>query len=133
MQEEVLQGIILEEFKPKEAICVISKGRVASISIIEITRLSKLGNCTLIHTKDAAYPTRDSLRSIMEDLPVNEFVHVHRSHVVAINRIESVNDVEMIVDDIVIPITEYYRGELLRILKRILERNYYLVEKAKSS
>lgn len=59
----------------------------------------------LIDTKHIAYYT---LKSLIEKLP-DEFMRVHQSYIVNINKIEKIRDYHIYIKDKVIPISKSYR------------------------
>lgn len=117
------------EYTAKTSFTVISKGRVISIDFVGITHVSKYGNETIVYTKENAYRTYNSLQEILNDLPVNEFFRVHRSHIVSLKFINLIRKKRIRVGEIYLPISKYYKHQLCKQLAQLLDRNCFFMEK----
>ena len=63
----------------------------------------------LIRTADSKYMVNSSLSSILNKLPKKDFVRVHRSYVVRIDKIDSIDGNTVVVNDQFIKIGRSYR------------------------
>ncbi len=68
-------------------------------------------------TRDKPILTLLSLKAIEEKLPSNEFMRVHRSFIVAINRINSIRKNKIFINDKEIPIGDLYQENINKIIK----------------
>lgn len=128
MEKELLQEQLLE-FHPKTSFTILSKGRVVSIRFEEITHVSKYGNETVIYTASlnpseggTCYKTFHSLQEIMNDLPVNDFFRVHRSHIVSFEKMGIIDNSKIRIGECIVPISKYYKIQMIKRLGEILER-----------
>lgn len=128
MEKELIQQQILLEFYPKTSFTIICKGRVVSISFEVITHVSKYGNETVIYTKGRSYRTYNSLQEILNDLPVNEFFRVHRSHIVSLRVMNGIKRKRIRAGEYYLPVSRYYRVQLLSRLGSILDREFIFYE-----
>jgi DNA-binding LytR/AlgR family response regulator len=67
-----------------------------------------------IHTSSQSINTLLSITSLLEKLPAQNFVRVHRSFVVSISKVGSIERGAIFIGDIKIPIGDQYRDEFLK-------------------
>lgn len=75
--------------KMPECLFIKSDRRIHRIEINDIEWLEALENYVIIHTSDQRIITRATLRSLMQSLPSDRFIQVHKSHVINILRMHS--------------------------------------------
>ncbi|MBE7170349.1 MAG: response regulator transcription factor [Williamsia sp.] len=90
-----------------------SMNRVATREIIY---LEALGNFTRVVTAEKKYTTLMNLGNFMENLPKDKFIRIHRSYAVAVNKIRRMEDGELNVGLIKLPIGKTYKQEINKIL-----------------
>ena len=67
-----------------------------------------------IHLSDGKKITaRISMKSILEKLPENLFIRVHRSYIVPLKNIKSIQNKVLYLDELEIPIGDTYRASVL--------------------
>ena len=90
----------------------------------DILFVEALQNYVAIHTQDKKYVTYLTFKSIEESLPADHFLKVHKSYIVAIPRIGSIEGNEIIVGTHHIPISRNLKDEVMdKLLKgRFLKR-----------
>jgi len=87
------------------------------IEFDDITLIEGLDDYIRIHLKEkSAITTRLSMKSILEKLPQNTFLRVHRSYIVPLRKIKTIYNKTIQVDDFVIPIGETYKEEISKFL-----------------
>lgn len=123
MEKTVMQPQLLI-FQPKTSLTFISKGRMINIPFEEITHVRKFGPDVIVYGCGREYRTKYSLQEIMNDLPVNEFFRVHRSHIVALKHVASVKKGKIQVQNVWLPVSVYYKRQLCESLGTILNREY---------
>lgn len=72
-----------------------------------------------IHTKSQSVDTLLSISGLLDKLPANQFIRVHRSFVVAISKIDSVERGQVVIGNTRIPVGDQYREELMRRITKI--------------
>lgn len=60
--------------------------------------------------------TRLPMKAITEKLPVNRFIRVHKSYIVAVDKITSIRKNRIYIQQHIIPISDSYRDDLFRII-----------------
>lgn len=106
-------GLELDELKE---VLFIKKGKVLhKVKVRDILCLSSDGNYVTILTKDHKYITKISLKRMVEFLPQNGFVQIHRSHIVQIGFIEKIDlsTNELFIGEFVFTIGRKFKSELL--------------------
>ena len=79
-----------EEVKVEEQgfVFVKDNGILKRISIDDILFLEAMGDYVKVHTSQKFHVVHATLKSIEEKLPASKFLRVHRSYIVAINKID---------------------------------------------
>jgi two-component system, response regulator PdtaR len=83
-------------------------------SLSEILYLEADNIYTNINTSNKKYVIRQSIGNVHERLPVKNLIRVHRSFVLNINKIDSFNEYEVIVQGHTIPISRTYKDEFMK-------------------
>ena len=68
---------------------VRERGKIVPLPLDDIVRLEAQDDYVMIHTKDRQHLVRVRLKDLAERLDSSSFVRIHRSHVVSIDRIKS--------------------------------------------
>jgi DNA-binding LytR/AlgR family response regulator len=86
------------------------------INIDAILYLQGLKDYIKIYTTDSNKPvlTLSSFKDILDKLPANLFIRVHKSYVVSIDHIKAIQKSKIIVDDIRIPVGETYKEAVMK-------------------
>jgi DNA-binding LytR/AlgR family response regulator len=121
MEKELLIEPLIE-FQSKTAIAIISKGKVVSIRFDEITHVSKYGNESVVYTAESSYRTYYSMQEILNDLPVNDFFRIHRSHIISLKHINGVKRKRIRVGEYYLPVSKYFKIQLIKSLQQILDK-----------
>jgi two-component system, LytTR family, response regulator len=101
------------------------KGKLRRISYGDIMYGEGLKNYVAIHTRSGErIVTYSSIRDFVKRLPAQRFIQVHRSYVVAISAIESIDGGELQMHpDIRIPVSGKFKDQLLEKLRNTLLQN----------
>lgn len=83
-------------------------------SLNEILYLEADNIYTNIITSQKKYVIRQSIGNVHERLPMKNLIRVHRSFVVNINKIDSFNEYEVMVQGHAIPISRTYKDEFMK-------------------
>jgi len=86
------------------------------IDTADIKYMQGLKDYIKIYTRkeDKAILTLSSFKELLDKLPGNSFLRVHRSYVVNVNAIRAVQKSKILIGDIRIPIGETYKEEVLK-------------------
>jgi DNA-binding LytR/AlgR family response regulator len=93
--------------------------KLHKINFNDIQLIEGLDDYIQIHLKDSTKITaRSSMKSILEKLSDKDFMRVHRSFIVPINDIKTIVNKNIHIGDLVIPIGETYKEDVMRLLNR---------------
>lgn len=84
----------------------------------EILYLEATGNYVTFALKDKNILSRSTFNEAINLLPSNKFVRVHRSFVVAINKIDKVEKYQVTINKTTIPVSEAYSDSLTASLRK---------------
>ncbi|MDN5216691.1 LytTR family DNA-binding domain-containing protein [Fulvivirgaceae bacterium BMA12] len=90
-----------------------------NIFLNEIQWLEAYGDFVKIHTTKKMYTVLSTLKSMEDKLPASEFVRIHRSFIVRIDKIENIDQTNLQVANRIIPISNSYRKPLMQRIKTL--------------
>jgi DNA-binding LytR/AlgR family response regulator len=79
----------------------------------EILFIEAMRNYIIVHTKQRKLIHYSSISGIENKLPMDNFLRVHKSFIVPINKIENVNKNKLTINGIEIPVSKNVKHELL--------------------
>jgi two-component system, LytTR family, response regulator len=103
----------------KEYIFAKANGVLSKIKINDIKYIKALGDYVCIYTTDKHYTIHSTLKSIEEKLPSSKFYRMHRSYLVALDQIETVEENAAYIGKQNLPIGEQFKKGLLQKLNLI--------------
>jgi DNA-binding LytR/AlgR family response regulator len=101
-----------------------SDGRLVKIFYDDILFAEALQNYVVIHTHDKKYITYLTFKSVEDYLPVDKFIKVHKSYIISVAKIDSIEGNEIRIGNHHIPISRNLKDEVMekllsgRFLKR---------------
>jgi DNA-binding LytR/AlgR family response regulator len=87
------------------------------IALEDILYVESLKDYIKVVTKTKNIITKQSIASLEEALPAAAFIRIHRSYIVALNKIESYTSELIEIAKQELPISRMYRHEVSRVLK----------------
>jgi len=97
--------------------------RLEKIMIADVLYIEGMANYIIVHTKQKKYITYLTFKGIEEQLPPNMFIRIHKSYLVAITAIRSIDGAEVILDNSSLPLSKNYKEEVMdRIGKKLFKR-----------
>jgi DNA-binding LytR/AlgR family response regulator len=105
-----------EEVKVEEQgfVFVKDNGVLKRISIDDILFLEAMGDYVKVHTAQKFHVVHATLKSIEEKLPASKFIRVHRSYIVAINKIDYIQEGTISIGKTTIPVADTHKSNLNR-------------------
>lgn len=102
----------------KEHLFVYSEYNLVRVNIHEITHIEGLKDYIKIHLSTSPKPviTRLSIKSMEETLPGSKFVRTHKSFLVAIDKIKSIRNNRIKLDNVEVPLSEHYKECFFRLV-----------------
>ncbi|MGZ8544857.1 MAG: LytR/AlgR family response regulator transcription factor [Flavisolibacter sp.] len=103
-----------EEVKVEEQgfVFVKDNGVLKRISIDDILFLEAMGDYVKVHTLQKFHVVHATLKSIEEKLPSTKFIRVHRSYIVAINKIDYIQEGTISIGKTTIPVADTHKSNL---------------------
>ncbi len=105
------------ESVPREFIFVKTEYRLQRVGLTDILYCEGLKDYVSIYTPAERILTLQTMKSLDERLPANQFVRVHKSYIVALNRIESIERNRIFIGKAVIPIGDTYRDGFYKLIE----------------
>ncbi|HEX7366883.1 MAG TPA: LytTR family DNA-binding domain-containing protein [Pelobium sp.] len=98
-------------------IFVKTEYKIQKIYLDDILFIEGLKDYISIYTKTERIITLQSMKKIDEALPTHSFVRVHKSYIVALDKIESIERSRIIIGDKIIPIGDTHRDNFFRMIE----------------
>lgn len=92
-----------------EFIFIRDSNIVRRLKIDDILYAEAMGDYVKLHTPQKFYAIHTTLKSVESRLPASKFLKVHRSFIVALNKIDILQDGVLILDGKPIPVADAYR------------------------
>ncbi|HMI61417.1 MAG TPA: LytTR family DNA-binding domain-containing protein [Puia sp.] len=94
-----------------------SNRKMLKIALDDILYIESLKDYIKVVTKTKTIITKQSISSLEENLPGNSFIRIHRSYIVALDKIESYTSELVEIAKQELPISRMYRHEVEKTLK----------------
>jgi two-component system LytT family response regulator len=102
---------------------VKSNQKLEKIYVDDILYIEALSNYVILHTKGKKHIVYMSFKGIESQLPVSLFLKIHKSFIVAISAIQTIDNDEMILAGHTLPISKSYRSSVMsRVEKNLFKR-----------
>lgn len=104
-------------YEKSDFIFVRSDRKMIKINFSDVSYIESLGDYLKINLSNKIIITRETITSIEAKLPKNEFLRIHRSFIISINKIESFTNEFVEVNNKALPISRSYKKDVLRRLE----------------
>ncbi len=113
-KERDLYHSIIENKQSKDSIFVRADYRLNKVNFDDIYYVEALKDYVVINTSDNSYTTHTTMKEMVRILPSKDFVRIHRSFIVNLNKIFSIKYPDLVIEGKmkVLPIGGLYRKEL---------------------
>jgi DNA-binding LytR/AlgR family response regulator len=89
---------------------------LTKVPIKQILWIEALGDYLTVNTVDKKYIVHSTLKAIEGKLPPDKFVRVHRSYIINIDNVSSIEDTTIYINNTAIPVGAIYRENFIRVL-----------------
>ncbi|WP_131539314.1 LytR/AlgR family response regulator transcription factor [Pedobacter nototheniae] len=103
--------------KEKDFIFVKTEYKLVKINTEDILYVEGMQNYVAIHTKTEKIMSLQNIKKTEEQLPKKQFVRVHKSYIVAVNKIVSIERSRIYIGDAIIPLGDVYKDEFYNIIE----------------
>lgn len=85
---------------------------IRRLKLDDILFAEAMGDYVKLFTPQKFYAIHTTLKAVEERLPVSRFTRVHRSYIVAINKIDTIQDGSLVINGKPVPVADSYRASL---------------------
>ncbi|HVA97954.1 MAG TPA: LytTR family DNA-binding domain-containing protein [Bacteroidia bacterium] len=103
----------------KEFFFIHDNKALTKIKTSDILYIQANGDYASIHTFTKKYTVRLNLRVAQEKLPTEKFIRIHRSYIISIDKIDSMEENTVYINKIPIPVGDMYKSTFLKKLNLI--------------
>lgn len=100
-------------------IFIKSDSLLVKLDVKTITYIEAYGDYVKIHTDEKTHLVYSKFKTVEDKLPEGDFVRVHRSFIVNIDRIKNIDQSNLQIGDKIIPVSNSYRPKLLDRIKML--------------
>lgn len=97
-------------------IFVKTEYKIQKIYLNDILYIEGLKDYISIFTKTERIITLQSMKKMEETLPLHQFIRVHKSYIIAVDKIESIERGRITIGDKLIPVGDTYRDDFFKII-----------------
>lgn len=90
-----------------------SNGKLEKINFDDILFIEAMENYAAIHVENRKIIIHTTFKALLEKLPANRFIQTHKSYIVAIDRVESIDGNTIHIQKHQVPISKYMRDVVL--------------------
>jgi DNA-binding LytR/AlgR family response regulator len=105
-----------EEKKTESFVYFRADRKMVKVMLNDILYIESMKDYVKVFTNDTTIITKQSMSSVEAMLPEKEFVRVHRSYIVSLNRIKTFTSELIEIDKTEIPIGKLYRNGVMKVL-----------------
>ncbi|EZH75613.1 transcriptional regulator [Aquimarina atlantica] len=100
-----------------DSIFIKGDKKIHQIQLDSILYLESLGSYVKIHTDNKTITSLDRLTNFENTLPKNQFLRIHRSYIIALKKIETIEGNRLKIKGVDIPIGNVYKHNLTNAIK----------------
>ncbi len=102
-----------------ESLFIKANSRIVRINVRDILFVEAKGDYAIFKTSEKGYVVQTTFKNVEAKLQSNQFVKVHRSFIINMEKIVDIEDSSLLIEDHVIPISRGQKPHLLNKLKLI--------------
>src|SRR5436190_7140684 len=112
---EILQSKTEEyNLSDDEFVFIRDSNIVRKLRLDDIFFVEAMGDYVKLHTLQKFFAIHTTLKTVEERLPATKFLRVHRSYIIAISKIDTIQDGALVINGKPIPVADAYRAALNR-------------------
>lgn len=121
--QSYLHTMYKESVASQDFFFIKCNGKIENIITADVMYVEALANYVIIHTRQKNYITYLTFSGIEGQLPAHLFVRIHKSYLVAIAAIQTIDGNEVITGTARLPLSKSYRQDVMsRIESRLFKR-----------
>ena len=95
-----------------EFIFIRDSNIIRRLNLDDILFAESMRDYVKLYTAQRFYAIHNTLKAVEERLPTNKFLRVHRSYIVAIDKIDTIREGVLVIREKTVPVADAYRGAL---------------------
>lgn len=108
---------VTPEVAGRDFLFVRTDSRLVNVAFSQLLYIEAMQNYCILHTTDARIITLQTMKQMQEQLPGDQFSRVHKSFLINISKIDSVERNRIFMNKLTIPIGDSYRESFYQRLK----------------
>jgi DNA-binding LytR/AlgR family response regulator len=109
----------VESFLIKDGLFIRNKGNLIKVKWVDILWLKGDGNYTTLVSRTQVFSLRNILKEFESVLPSDEFFRIHKSYIVRLDEIKSINPREVGIGNDSVPVGRTYFQDLINGIKKL--------------
>jgi len=97
------------EEKPEEFLFIKTDGKLVKINLNDLLLVEGLKDYLYLHLKNEKLIVLDTLKEFEAKLPVSDFMRVHKSYIIRLDQIETIERNRVFIQKNIVPIGETYK------------------------
>lgn len=114
-------GTVSNEKPAAEYIFIKSDNKLIKVYYEDILFVEALQNYVAVHTRDKKYITYLTIKGVEDNLPADRFLKIHKSYIVSLSKIDSIEGNEVRIGVHSLPISRTSKEE---VMEKILQNRY---------
>ncbi|MEL7020949.1 MAG: LytTR family DNA-binding domain-containing protein [Bacteroidota bacterium] len=98
-------------------IFIKDNGRICRIELDDLLYIENSGDYVRIVCQQEQYCIYRTMKSVMETLPAQQFMRIHRSFIINLQKIDNIEGLSLTIGTKVIPISRSYKSDLMQALR----------------
>jgi len=100
------------QFNNEESIFIRDSTITRRLKLEDILYAEAMGDYVKFHTLKKEYAIHGTMKYAEEKLPASKFIRVHRSYIIAINKVDTLQDGGLVINGKFLPVADAYRKTL---------------------
>lgn len=92
---------------------------LTKVNFKDINFIEAYGDYIKVHTDSAVHTVYSKLKAMQDHLPYKDFIRVHRSYIVRMDKIDNIDQKSLEINKQVVPVSLSYKGKLLESIKTL--------------
>jgi DNA-binding LytR/AlgR family response regulator len=92
-------------------------GKIEKIVLADIIFIEAMSNYVIIHTRQKKFITWLTFKGIVNQLPENLFLRIHKSYLVSLSAILTIDGDEIITSESRLPLSKTYKEKVMSIIE----------------
>lgn len=120
VKERKKQQQVASSVEPKgKEIFIKTDNKIVKVNYADILFVEALADYAVINVKGNKYIIHSTMKGLDQKLPSKSFVRVHRSYIVNIERVESIEDMMVLINEKHIPVGASYKENFMKRLNML--------------